>query len=138
MGRSGCVEFEECGHEENWAYIRWRGAVESSISGKRGQKMLKDLLKALDEMPKKELIADAFETELGCCALGALAKDRGMDTNELPYDDIGLVAETFEVANALVQEIMFLNDEIFAEEGPVHRWQKMRKWVEKKIVQPVD
>ena len=37
---------------------RWRAQVASAIRGKRGQKLLKELLTALDSMPKKELIAN--------------------------------------------------------------------------------
>ena len=39
----------------------YRGRVASAIRGKRGQKMLKELLAALDAMPTKELHAEVFD-----------------------------------------------------------------------------
>ena len=38
--------------DDNWAHIMWRGRVASSIRGKRGQAMLRELLAALDAMPE--------------------------------------------------------------------------------------
>lgn len=40
---------------------RWRGRVASAIRGKRGQKLLRDLLAALDAMPEKRLVSDVIE-----------------------------------------------------------------------------
>lgn len=53
MSRSGYTE--DC--EDDWALIRWRGAVNSAIRGKRGQAFLREMLAALDVMPEKRLIA---------------------------------------------------------------------------------
>ena len=43
---------------ETWQLIKWRGQVMSAIRGKRGQKFLRELLAALDAMPKKILITE--------------------------------------------------------------------------------
>lgn len=40
---------------------RWRAQVRSATRGKRGQKLLRDLLTALDAMPEKRLVTDALE-----------------------------------------------------------------------------
>lgn len=40
---------------------RWRAQVRSATRGKRGQKLLRDLLAALDAMPEKRLVADELE-----------------------------------------------------------------------------
>ena len=34
-----------------WDLIRWRGAVQSAMCGKRGQAFLKEMLAALDALP---------------------------------------------------------------------------------------
>ena len=60
MSRSGYVD-----EIENWALIRWRGQVASAIRGRRGQRLLRDLLVALDAMPEKELIVHELETASG-------------------------------------------------------------------------
>jgi hypothetical protein len=50
---------------EGWDLIRWRGAVESAIRGKRGQAFLKELLAALDALPEKKLVANELVTLQG-------------------------------------------------------------------------
>ena len=40
---------------------RWRGRVASAIRGKRGQRLLRDMLAALDAMSEKRLVADEIE-----------------------------------------------------------------------------
>jgi hypothetical protein len=58
MSRSG---FNLDGEYDQWACIRWQGAVKSAIRGKKGQAFLKELLSALDAMPEKKLIAEELE-----------------------------------------------------------------------------
>ena len=53
MSRSGYVD----GDDDQWASIRYRGAVKSAIRGRRGQAFLREMLAALDAMPEKRLIA---------------------------------------------------------------------------------
>ena len=40
---------------------RWRAQVASATRGKRGQRLLRDLLAALDAMPEKRLVTDVLE-----------------------------------------------------------------------------
>lgn len=130
---------------DQWDLIRWRGAVASAIRGKRGQAFLRELAAALDAMPEKRLVRGSFQRDDGCvCALGAVAKVRGIDTSrfEEEYDgvDTAKVGEAFGVPKALAAEIMFENDEDFeygsgddTPERQARRWQQMRKWVEKNL-----
>lgn len=113
MSRSGYTD----DIEDNWQHIMWRGRVASSIRGKRGQAMLRDLLAALDAMPDKRLYPNSFATASGeYCTLGVLGSARGTKMDDLGDAEEGcderLVAERFGVASPLVQEIMWLNDEI--------------------------
>jgi hypothetical protein len=112
MSRSGYSD----AIDYNWGHIMWRGRVASSIRGKRGQAMLRELLGALDAMPDKKLYPNSFATESGeYCTLGVLGAARGTKMDDLGNEDSGcdekLVAERFGVAAPLVQEIMWLNDE---------------------------
>lgn len=114
---------------DEWALIRWRGAVASAIRGRRGQALLRELLAALDAMPEPGLISDALATEDGeVCALGAVAQRRGMpvleiDSNERLAADLGIAEE-------LVCEIAFMNDENYGRYvTPRQRWERMRAWV---------
>jgi hypothetical protein len=120
---------------DNWAMIKWRGAVLKATNGKRGQQLLKDLLAALDAMPEKRLIENELIEEDGAvCALGALGVARGLSDRmaTLDPDDPEEVAQVFGVAPALVQEIEFENDEgdsYWPRETPEQRWTRMREWV---------
>lgn len=116
MSRSGYTdEFDD-----PWRGIMWRGRVASSIRGKRGQALLRDLLAALDAMPDKRLYPNSFATEAGeYCTLGVLGAARGIKMDDLGDADEGcderLVADRFGVASPLVQEIMWMNDEYIDE-----------------------
>lgn len=129
MSRSGYSE--EC--DEDWGFIRWRGAVASAIRGKRGQAFLKEILAALDAMSEKRLIANDLEQEGAVCAIGSVGKTRGIDMSSLDPEDYHTVAATFGIARALAQEIVYENDEggpsYWGKETPEERYTRMRKWI---------
>jgi hypothetical protein len=130
MSRSGYSD--DC---DGWELIRWRGAVNSAIKGARGQKFLRELLAALDAMPEKRLIANELEADGSYCTLGVIAKQRGMDTNIDPYDTETL-ANRLGIAEAMVKEIVFENDERpwnYRTETPEQRYERMRAWVVEQI-----
>ena len=125
MSRSGYSD--DC---DGWALIRWRGAVESAIKGKRGQKFLIELAEAMDAMPVKELIAYELVEQGKFCTLGVIGKKRGIAIELIDPEDSRTVAEQFGIANAMAQEIVFMNDEAaWYDETPSQRWERMRKWV---------
>lgn len=111
---------------------RWRGMVASATRGKRGQKLLSDLLAALDAMHEKALIVDDLKNQDGdVCALGALALARNMDIEKIDPKDPDAVAAAFDIAPCLAQEIAYMNDEYFDSytETPEERWAGMRNWI---------
>jgi hypothetical protein len=124
MSRSGYSE--DCW---GWDLIRWRGAVASSIRGKRGQAFLRELAEALDALPEKRLIAHELQSGNSVCAIGSVGLKRGIDMSGLDPDYPEEIAQTFGVATPLVQEIEFMNDESYWEATPEERWQVMRDWV---------
>ena len=114
----------------------WRGAVMSSIRGKRGQAMLKELVAALDAMPAKRLIAHELMKDGEVCALGAVALARGKDVSAIDPEDYEVVAREFGIAEPLAREIEYENDEggSWREElSPEGRWTHMRAWALKYI-----
>lgn len=144
-----------CDDGEQWATIRWRGAVKSAIRGKRGQAFLKEMLAALDAMPEKRLVREALEEPVtglpfapktgGVCAMGAVARMRGVDMSRVDPEDRDTVAELMEIPMTLACEIAYENDESFGydrfhraylEETPERRWQRMRDWVARQIKAP--
>ena len=118
---------------EGWELIRWRGAVASAIRGKRGQKLLRNLLAALDAMPSKRLIEGELEADGEVCALGRLGRMQGMDMSKLDPTEPEEVASAFGVSVALVKEITFVNDEWNWRETPEKRYEVVRSWVAKQL-----
>lgn len=129
MSRSGYSDDYDF---DNWAHIRWRGQVASSIKGKRGQSFLKALLSSLDAMPEKRLIAGELEHQGEVCTIGALGKATSTDMSKLDPQDSASVAAAFNIAEPLAREIVYLNDECGWDwknqkpETPEQRWTRMR------------
>jgi len=129
MSRSGYSE----DWDDQWATIRYRGAVESSIRGRRGQAFLKEMLAALDALPEKRLIADELQHGEAVCAIGAVGKARGVSMEKLDPEDAERVAVKFNIATALAREIVYMNDEGSYGETPEQRFQRMRMWIANQI-----
>lgn len=109
MSRSGLVGGEDL---DPLVYGRWRGQVESSIRGKRGQSALKEILSALDAMPVKELAMNSLVNAEGqYCTLGVLGAARGLDMENIAPNGRESVAKAFNLTKQMAAEIMDLNDE---------------------------
>ena len=143
MSRSGyCDDVED-----NWRHICWRGAVTSAINGKRGQAFLMELAAAMDAMPVKRLVTEELQADGEFCTLGVVGAARNLDMSAIDPDDAEVVAEKFGLAEAMVREIVYENDEYFGSykwvdgeqkyvrETPEERWARMRKWVDSQIKQ---
>lgn len=137
MSRHGYVD--DLGHRD---LAMWRGRVASAIRGKRGQRMLVELRDSLDAMRNKRLVSRVLQrTDGDFCAIGCLAASRGADFTEYEeadelelYDLNGELAALFDVAECLIQEIEYENDEGGKyDQTPEERWQRMRRWVEQNI-----
>jgi hypothetical protein len=115
--------------DDQWALIRWRGAVASAIRGARGQAFLRETLAALDALPEPALIENDLKAVGGFCTLGAVGRARNapMDTVD-PYDHES-VASLFAIPHALACEVMWENDECGGRETPRARWERMRRWI---------
>ncbi len=132
MSRSGYSD--DYGDDDPLALGRWRGAVASSIRGKRGQAFLTEMRDALDAMPEKKLVAMELEVAGSVCAIGAVGKARGVDMSKLDPEDYSSVAGKFGIAEPLAQEIVYLNDEGGPwKETDEHRFARMRRWLDTAI-----
>lgn len=141
MSRSGYND--DWDEADQWEQIKWRGQVASAMYGKRGQRMLRDLIKELDAMPIKRLIDKNLQREGEVCTLGCLFRARGIDTTLidgiLDYNDedvaaINGIAKCLNIAVPLAREVMYLNDEGRRNESPEQRWERMRSWVARQII----
>jgi hypothetical protein len=129
MSRSGYTE--DCYGQ--WSWICYRGAVASAIRGKRGQAFLRELLTALDEMPEKRLIAEELTIEGDACALGVIARRRGIDVTAIDAYDYDSIHTPFGISNALAREIIWENDE--RGYTPEERWRNVRAWIERQLIE---
>jgi hypothetical protein len=126
--------------------ILYRGRVANATRGKRGQRLLRELLAALDAMPEKRLIRGKFVAPDGVCLLGAGAQRIGVTITDIPDidpdedDDTehhSILAERFDVAKCLIAEIEFVNDEAgHYRETPEQRYERARKWLVENIKTP--
>lgn len=114
MSRSGYSD----DFDDQWGLIRYRGAVNSAIKGKRGQALLRELLAALDAMPGKRLVAGELESDGEFCALGVVGHAKGLNLASIDTYDSEALGANFNIAEALAREIMWINDEAVGE----HEW----------------
>ena len=141
MGRHGYTD----DNDDILQLGRWRGMVKSAIRGKRGQKLIRELAAALDAMPEKRLVSGSLQTKDGdCCAIGCIARVKGHDLTDREDDEEcdlqefnGHLAELLDVAECLVQEIEYENDEGAWKETPEQRWARMRRWCDKRLAPPL-
>jgi hypothetical protein len=117
---------------DNWALIRWRGAVASAIRGKRGQAFLREMLTALDALPEKRLIPHELEQYGEVCALGSVGKLRGMDMSQIDPEEYEQVATAFGIPECLAREIEFENDDCYSQ-TPEDRYAYIYRWVERQL-----
>jgi hypothetical protein len=110
----------ECNYDcDTWEFIRGRGAVKAALRGARGQAALKELAVRMDAMPVKELIANDLKgDDGGLCALGVLGEGRGIDLEKWIGDDSFQLSVIFDIAPAMIREIVYENDECM---GPTMR-----------------
>ena len=158
MSRSGLTE-DDGYDDNNWA-VMYRGHVASATRGKRGQRFYRELLAALDAMPKQELYAEVFDSSAdgSVCALGALARYKGIDVKDADPEDSEIASELaikLDVHSCLTREVIWMNDEhsddkwirldhwrLHGEQsarlmGNAHdRWRRMRAWVAAQIKEP--
>lgn len=129
----------------------WRGQVASALRGRRGQAFLLEMLRTMDAMPEKRLIADDLarrvpppfpaNSVLGqiwsqhneqweVCAIGSVGRARGVDMSKLDAEDPFQVADAFGIAYQMASEIVWMNDEAGPRrETPEQRFARVRAWI---------
>lgn len=135
MSRHGYVD----DGDDDLAMGRWMGAVRSAIRGSRGQAFLRELIEALDAMPEKALVSSVLISESGeVCAMGCVLARRRTDVKDIDPEDYEDVSDVVGLAEAMVREIAYENDEGGWRETPEQRWARMRRWAEKRLLPKED
>lgn len=133
MSRSGYTE----DNDDQWQFIRWRGAVASAVRGIRGQAFLQEMLSAMEALPERKLIAHELEHDGAVCAIGSVGKVRGVDMTGIDPEDNERVAALFGIPHTLACEIVYMNDEWGPlNEAPEQRYARMQKWIDGLIRKP--
>lgn len=112
MNRSGyCEEIDD-----NLELGRWRAQVASAIRGKRGQRLLLDLIQYMEAMPDKRIVREALKDDQGqMCLIGCALAARGAEFPE-NVDDYTDASFKLNVATQMIQEMFYINDQC------VDRW----------------
>lgn len=132
MGRGYSDDYDG---DETWPVALWRSAVNRSFRGKRGQAFLREMQDAMHSLGQRKLIARELEQDGAVCALGTVAKARGIDMSKLDPDDNEQVAHKLGIAHAMAAEIAYVNDEWgHRHETPEERFERMRQWIEEQII----
>ena len=100
----------------------------------------------MDAMQVKRLVTEELQAEGEFCTLGVVGNARNLDMSVIDPDDSQAVADKFGLAEAMVREIVWENDEHpgvyglradgttgWRPETPEERWIRMREWVEAQI-----
>jgi len=87
-------------------------------------------------MPIKRLIANDLVKDGEVCAIGTVAVARGTDLSgiDVEYDENQELAKRMGIANAMVKEIEFINDDDlgYQMETPEQRFIRVYRWVKEK------
>lgn len=134
MSRSG---YNEGDCDSNYLYL-YRGMVERSLAGKRGQMFLRELAKEMDAMPAKRLITSELIAESGeVCAIGVVCKARGLDVSKIDVYEPDQVGGLVGISRSMAAEIEYENDEGGrCTETPEDRWERIRAWVAEQLKDP--
>ena len=65
--------------------------------------------------------------------MGSVGVRRGIDMSKLDPEDPEGIAGAFGIADQLVREIEYMNDEAYWGQSPEGRWQHRREWAEKQL-----
>ena len=123
---------------------RYEAAKRSTLRGKRGQAFLRELVAALDALPKPELSEGALgDRRTGCvCAFGAVALAQGESFDDLAKDNGNWspheVAEWYSISPTLANEIIRANDDWRdgnAADVRQSRWRHVRAWAVRHLIE---
>lgn len=124
---------------------RYEAAKRSTLRGRRGQAFLRELIAALDALPRPELSEGALgDRRTGCvCALGAVALAQGDSFDDLAADNGNWgpedAADWYNISPTLANEIISANDD-WRDGNSVDvrqsRWRYVRGWAVSHLIEP--
>lgn len=131
--------------DEEFRRGAWDENRRRAFASERGKKALRELRNALAALPERRLLGGQFAeinyedddsiTVGDVCAIGALAKYKGMEFTHYHGSEDFDGFETAEIARSLGMTyvmgytIAYRNDEIYEHETPSERWWLMYGWL---------
>jgi hypothetical protein len=137
------IESDDEPYANAWAL--WARAQRNALVGKKGQAVLRELETALVALPTKRLIHGALCEQGEVCALGALARQRGVSEEEMAtqrgeyaHDIAWWAKDRLGVTEALATAVQWQNDEAewyWQKQGetPEERYIRVLAWVRAQI-----
>jgi hypothetical protein len=156
MSRSGYSDGDCDSNEDMLRMYGWQANVRRCMSGRKGQAFMWQLYLALEALPDRALVTGALvDREGSYCALGAVARFRGMEIPEQfreteegepdEYEFASAMGPFLGVKDMLAREVMYHNDDdddwhevpgppkrycsLRRSDNPHERWLRMRAWV---------
>lgn len=120
--------YDNCECEENVAGL-FRSILQRAASGKRGKKLLEDIVQAMMALSEPRLLSDNLEVDGEVCALGAVLRARNIVLNHIDCNAPG-IARALDAPETLVREIISVNDDEFGltVETPEERFKRFGSW----------
>ena len=143
--RVSCADNEEYPGQ----FALWEANCTRSISGRKGQKALRALERALLLMPKKRLERDLVVEKSGeMCAIGAQLVQGKIDDGATRTEAIEACSEIdpylvedearkLDTPRLVAWSIVFENDDI-NDPTPERRYERMLKWVQTRLKDPTE
>lgn len=154
------MRFSEGDYDYPGQWALWEEALYRAVNGKRGQRVLRDLERALVELPEPKLIDGSLSDGVGVCAVGAYVAQQkveaGEDRDEVlaslrrlawnerwnAFDGYEAEMSTIDQARAAGMQLTVavavagLNDDLY-KVTPEQRYERVLSWVRQRILPEV-
>lgn len=151
------MRFSDGDEEYPGQWWLWEQALYRAVNGRRGQQVLRDLERALLDLPEKQLIDGSLSDGKGVCAVGAYVAQKRVEAGEERDEVLRLLnlmapsseawgPDDWEAEQATIDEgqaagmqltlavtIASLNDEYYPV-TPEQRYERVLEWVQKRIL----
>lgn len=149
------MRFSEGDYDHPGQWALWEHSLFRAINGHRGQQILRDLERALVELPEKSLIEGGLSDGKHVCAVGAFVAQKRVDAGEdraavledmiVPLDSWGYM-DDWEIEEktiakgehagmqlTLIVAVTGLNDDLY-QVTPEQRYEHILAWVRERVL----
>lgn len=122
-------------------FFLWQANCDRSLSGKAGQRSLRELEAALLALPTKRLVEGEVDNGVDCCAVGALARYKQITpVTRFPDENMEEVGVECGMPRMVAWKVVEMNDVEFGSYArsltPEQRYHAVLDWVRYRIAAP--